>query len=252
MSLPNGRPVLPTLRWRDLLPGVLSFLAQPIALVALVGLAAFTAGRCSSTPARVVEWKTRADALTNRDALSVFHGKQSAGADTARKALAVADSLKHVADSLAERLTHRPPTPTPKRIPATTAPDSTLYLAGFDAGFTEGWHAAAAEGLNASVVYHTATDTAMAAGGRLGNLREEAVSRADTLNDVTRQAPIPGGKLDASTLDKLGNALRPPKWLAAVGGCVLGATAAHLVKRDEATGCGMGGAIVTVIAPTKH
>jgi hypothetical protein len=167
----------PLPRLRDILPhalgGVLAFLAQPIALVALVGLVAFTSGRCSVTPERVVEWKTRADALTNRDALSVFHGKQSAGADSSRTPRCrTRIPLWCICDRSPRR----------RKCPPCSTRDSLAAVA-FDSGYTVGWSDAATE---ATAAIATQRD----AYARIEALRRDAVSRADSLAALVKTAPL--------------------------------------------------------------
>lgn len=167
--------MIPTLRWRDVLPGLAAYFAQPLTWCLLFLAAGYLGGRCSRTPEKVVQWRTQADALTNRDALSLFHGTQAAGADTARR------QMSH-ADTIAAQLRHPPTVP-----PTPPAFDrDSLTRAAFDSGYTAGYRTAADVAL-------AALSEQRAAYARVEALRRAAVTRADSLATLVRTAPLAKG-----------------------------------------------------------
>jgi hypothetical protein len=191
---------LPPLRWRDLLPGVASFFAQPIALIALVGLAAFTFGRCSGhTDAKVQQWTDARD-LQVGPLWKAFTQEQSADSATAARLLAWAQTEQRRADRLTDSLAaalKRVPTRAPVVPPPAYRADTATaraYQAGYTAGFATGWSEAADSGAASlrtqRAAYHTVQDSLMHATAKLETARRAGVVFAEHGDSLLKVAPI--------------------------------------------------------------
>jgi hypothetical protein len=191
--------VIPPPRWRELaadaVGAALAFFAQPIALIALVGLAAFTFGRCSGhTDAKVQQWTDARD-LHVGPLWEAFHVGQSADSATAERLLAYAREEQQRADS-AVALLQRPPRHAPPAAPVGV--DSTAYVAGYDDGYTAGWTEAADAATSAISRQRAANDSLMQAAAVLETARRAAVAEADTLRGLVKVAPIQKRRLHLS------------------------------------------------------